>query len=97
GANVAEAKVDSVVRSFAPVITAFTTVTTMVDVATAATEAPTRPSLFGAGSSSAGGTYLTPCGFSDVFGSDFLIGGIRTVVDSDSGLQKVYVPQWIPS
>nr|GEV84941.1 hypothetical protein [Tanacetum cinerariifolium] len=35
-----------------------------------------------------------PGGFSDVFGSDFLIGGIRTVVDPDSDLQKVYVPQW---
>ncbi|GKC23013.1 hypothetical protein Tco_1025163, partial [Tanacetum coccineum] len=33
-------------------------------------------------------------GFSDVSGSEFLIGGIRTVVDLDSDLQKVYVPQW---
>nr|GFB67689.1 hypothetical protein [Tanacetum cinerariifolium] len=27
-------------------------------------------------------------------GSDFLIGGIRTVVDPDSDLLKVYVPRW---
>nr|GFD04044.1 hypothetical protein [Tanacetum cinerariifolium] len=25
---------------------------------------------------------------------DFLIGGIQTVIDPDSNLQKVYVPQW---
>nr|GEU68703.1 transposase (putative), gypsy type [Tanacetum cinerariifolium] len=46
------------------------------------------------GSSSTGRTNSVPGGFSDVFGSDFLIGGIRTVVDPDSNLQKVYVPQW---
>nr|GEW96649.1 hypothetical protein [Tanacetum cinerariifolium]GEY87706.1 hypothetical protein [Tanacetum cinerariifolium] len=32
--------------------------------------------------------------FSDLFGSDFLVGGIRTVIDPDTDLQKVYVPQW---
>ncbi|GKF71586.1 hypothetical protein Tco_0207700, partial [Tanacetum coccineum] len=26
--------------------------------------------------------------------SDFLVGGVRTVIDPDSNLQKVYVPQW---
>nr|GEU96215.1 hypothetical protein [Tanacetum cinerariifolium] len=35
-----------------------------------------------------------PGGFSDCTGSDFLIVGIRTVIDPDSNLQKVYVPQW---
>ncbi|GJY59497.1 gypsy type transposase [Tanacetum coccineum] len=35
-----------------------------------------------------------PGGFSDVSGSDFLVGGIRTVVDPEFDLQKVYVPQW---
>ncbi|GJW36404.1 hypothetical protein Tco_0059324 [Tanacetum coccineum] len=30
----------------------------------------------------------------DVSGSDFLVGGIRTVVDPEFDLQKVYVPQW---
>ncbi|GJU78082.1 gypsy type transposase [Tanacetum coccineum] len=94
GANFSEAEVDSVVRSSAPVITTITTVTTTVDAATAVKEAPTRPSLFGAGSSSAGGTDPTPGGFSDVSGSDFLIGDIRTVVDPDFDLQKVYVPHW---
>ncbi|GJY93239.1 hypothetical protein Tco_0509021, partial [Tanacetum coccineum] len=94
GANFTEAKVDSVVRSSALVITTITIVTTMVNAATAVKETPTRPSLFGAGSSSAGGTDPTPGGFLDVSGSDFLIGDIRTVVDPDFNLQKVYVPHW---
>ncbi|GKE26782.1 hypothetical protein Tco_1442166 [Tanacetum coccineum] len=63
GANFTEAKVDSVVRSSALVITTITIVTTMVNAATAVKETPTRPSLFGAGSSSAGGTDPTPGGF----------------------------------
>nr|GEU53852.1 hypothetical protein [Tanacetum cinerariifolium] len=32
--------------------------------------------------------------FSDRTGGDFLVGGIRTVVDPDSNLQRVYVPHW---
>ncbi|GJU36196.1 hypothetical protein Tco_1184550 [Tanacetum coccineum] len=94
GANVAEDEVDSVVRSFAPAIATITTVTATVDAATVAKEVPIKPSLFGAGSSSAGGTDSAPGEFFDVSGSEFLIGGIRTVVDLDFDLQKVYVPQW---
>ncbi|GKD29025.1 hypothetical protein Tco_1239803 [Tanacetum coccineum] len=86
GANVAEAEVDSVVRSFAPAIATITIVTATVDAATVAKEAPIKPYLFGAGLSSAGGTDRAPGGFSDVFGSEFLIGGIRTVVDPDFDL-----------
>ncbi|GKE89047.1 hypothetical protein Tco_1566522 [Tanacetum coccineum] len=63
-------------------------------VATTTKEAHAKPSLFSAGSSSAGGADPIPGGFSDVSGSDFLIGGIRTVVDHEFDLQKVYVPQW---
>ncbi|GJY27689.1 hypothetical protein Tco_0403456 [Tanacetum coccineum] len=92
GANIAEAEVDSIVRSSTPIIA--TVVTATVDAAATAKETPVKPSLFGAGSSSAGGTDPTPGGFSDVSGSDFLIGGIRTVVEPDFDLQKVYVPQW---
>ncbi|GKD63283.1 hypothetical protein Tco_1305391 [Tanacetum coccineum] len=97
GANIAEAEVDSIARSSAPIIA--TVVTATADVATTtkeapAKEAPAKPSLFAAGSSSAGGTDPVPGGFSDVFGSDFLVGGIRTVVDPEFDLQKVYVPQW---
>ncbi|GJY35643.1 hypothetical protein Tco_0421021 [Tanacetum coccineum] len=92
GANIAEAEVDSIARSTAPIIATVVTVT--IDVATTTKEAPAKPSLFSAGSSSAGGTDPVPGGFSDVTGSDFLVGGIRIVVDPEFDLQKVYVPQW---
>ncbi|GKE43645.1 hypothetical protein Tco_1470929 [Tanacetum coccineum] len=42
----------------------------------------------------AGETDPTPGGFSDCTGSDFLVGGIRTIIDPDTNLQMVYVPQW---
>ncbi|GJS68702.1 hypothetical protein Tco_0683267 [Tanacetum coccineum] len=93
-ANVAEAEVNYVVKSFAPVIATITIITATINAATVAKQAPIKPSLFGAGSSSAGGTDPTPGCFSDVSGSEFLIGGIRTVVDPDFDLQKVYVLQW---
>nr|GEU38892.1 hypothetical protein [Tanacetum cinerariifolium] len=32
--------------------------------------------------------------FLDITGSDFLVGGIRTVISPESNLQKTYVPQW---
>ncbi|GKE63343.1 hypothetical protein Tco_1513710 [Tanacetum coccineum] len=96
GANIAEAEVDSIDRSAAPSIA--TVVTATADVATTSKEAPAReapakPSLFATGSSSAGGTDPAPGGFSDVSGSDFLIGDIRTVVDPEFDLQTVYVLQ----
>ncbi|GJZ81669.1 hypothetical protein Tco_0646663 [Tanacetum coccineum] len=56
GANVAEAKVDSLVRSFVPVMTAVTTVTSTVDPALIAKEKHVEPSPLFVGSSSAGGT-----------------------------------------
>ncbi|GKE21623.1 hypothetical protein Tco_1433135, partial [Tanacetum coccineum] len=96
GANIAEAKVDSIARSSAPIIATVVTAATDV-VATAkeapAKEAPAKPSLFSAGSSLVGGTDPVPGGFSDVSGRDFLVGCIRTVVDPEFNLQKVYVPQ----
>ncbi|GKD86274.1 hypothetical protein Tco_1357428, partial [Tanacetum coccineum] len=91
GTHVAETKVDSLIRSSAPAMTTITTVTTTVDAATVVKETPVKPSLFAAGSSSAGGTDPTLGGFSDLTGSDFLVGGVRTVIDPDSNLQKVYV------
>ncbi|GJW97941.1 hypothetical protein Tco_0179749 [Tanacetum coccineum] len=92
--NVAEAEVDSVVRSSVPIMTNVTTVTPTVDPAVAAKGKPAGPSVFGADSSSAGGSHPTPGSFSDCTGSDFLIGGIRTVIGPDSNLQKIYAPQW---
>nr|GEY44981.1 (-)-germacrene D synthase [Tanacetum cinerariifolium] len=77
--------------SSAPAIATVTTVTAAVDVATTADRVPVEPSLFGAGSSSTDRTDSVPCVFLDVSGSDFLICGIRTVVEPDSDLQKVYL------
>nr|GEU75996.1 hypothetical protein [Tanacetum cinerariifolium] len=56
--------------------------------------APVVPSLFGVGSSSTRRTDSVPDGFFDVSVCDFLIGDIRTIVDPDSDLQKVYVSRW---
>nr|GEW36656.1 transposase (putative), gypsy type [Tanacetum cinerariifolium] len=41
-------------------------------------------------------TTVTPLlgDFANLSSSDFLIGGIRTVISLDTDLQKVYVPQW---
>nr|GFC31089.1 hypothetical protein [Tanacetum cinerariifolium] len=90
GANIVEAEVDSIVRSSAPAIATVATVTAAVDVDTTADRVHVLPYLFGVGSSSTGRIDSVPGGFSDVPGSDFFIGGIRTVVDPDSDLQKVY-------
>ncbi|GKD40881.1 hypothetical protein Tco_1261088, partial [Tanacetum coccineum] len=72
GTNVAEAEVDSLIMSSAPVMTIVTIVTLTVDTAAAAKEKPIEPSLFGPASSLAGGTDPTPGGFSDLTGSDFI-------------------------
>nr|GEW06974.1 hypothetical protein [Tanacetum cinerariifolium] len=88
------AEVDFIVRSSASAIATVTTVTATTDADATADRALVAPSLFGVGSSSTSRTDSVPYGFSDVSGSDFLIRGIRTVVDPDSDLQKVYVPQW---
>nr|GEX06169.1 mannosyl-oligosaccharide 1,2-alpha-mannosidase MNS3 [Tanacetum cinerariifolium] len=81
-------------RSSTPVMTTATTVTFMVDSTLVAKERTVKPSLFAADSSSAGRADPNTGVFSDLFGSNFLVGGIRTVIDPDTNLQKVYVPQW---
>ncbi|GJU35674.1 hypothetical protein Tco_1184028 [Tanacetum coccineum] len=91
GTNVAEAKVDSLVRSSALIMTTVTTITSIIDHALVAKEKPVDPSLFCADSSSAGITDPTTGVFSDRTGSDFLVGVIRTVIDPDTDLQKVYM------
>nr|GFA51082.1 hypothetical protein [Tanacetum cinerariifolium] len=60
GTHVAKAEVDSFVRSSIPVMTTVTTVTSAVDLTAPAKEKPVEPSLFGAGSSPAGGADPTP-------------------------------------
>ncbi|GJQ97918.1 hypothetical protein Tco_0009057 [Tanacetum coccineum] len=91
-ANIAKAEVDSFARPSAPLMTMTTTVTSTVDPTTTAKEKFVEPSIFGGGSSS--GAKHTVGGFSVLTGSDFIVGGIRTVVSPDTDLQKVYVPQW---
>nr|GEW87750.1 hypothetical protein [Tanacetum cinerariifolium] len=88
------AEVDSLVKSSTPVMTTATTITSMVDSTLVVKERTVKLSLFAADSSSAGGADPNTSVFSDIFGSDFLVGGIRTVIDPDTDLQKVYVPQW---
>nr|GEX72557.1 hypothetical protein [Tanacetum cinerariifolium] len=90
--NVAEAEDDYLIRSFAPIMTTVTITTATVDPTSITKEKVVEPSLFVASSSSAGGT--NPSFFSDLTGSDFLVGAIRTVINPDTDLQKVYVPQW---
>ncbi|GKD23058.1 hypothetical protein Tco_1224761, partial [Tanacetum coccineum] len=92
GANIAEAEVDSFARPSAPLMTMTTTVTSTVDPTTTAKEKFVESSIFGGGSSS--GAEHTVGGFSGLTGSDFIVGGIRTVVSPDTDLQKVYIPQW---
>ncbi|GJV50413.1 gypsy type transposase [Tanacetum coccineum] len=95
GANVVEAEVNSVFMSSARVITTVTTVTAMVDAATAAKEAPTKPSLFGTSSPQLRMTHYG--GFSEnVLESDFLMvynikekRKLRSVFDEQTELLKV--------
>ncbi|GKD56713.1 hypothetical protein Tco_1290100 [Tanacetum coccineum] len=89
-----QTEVDSLIRSLAPVMITATTVTAMASAAPVVKKTVAKPSLFAIALSSAGGTDPALGGFSDLTGSDLLVGDVRTVVDPDSDLQKVYVPQW---
>ncbi|GJW65126.1 hypothetical protein Tco_0117010 [Tanacetum coccineum] len=86
GANIAEAEAGSFSRPSAPLMTMTTTITSMIDPTTTAKEIFSKPSFFGGGSSS--GAEHTVGGFSGLTGSDFIVGGIRTVVSLDTDLQK---------
>nr|GEU31855.1 hypothetical protein [Tanacetum cinerariifolium] len=94
GVNIAEVKVDSIVRTSVPIMTSATTATPTADPADIAKERLVGSLLFGGDSSSTGESHPSSGGFSDRTGSDFLVGGIHTVVDPDSNLQRVYVPHW---
>nr|GEV87301.1 hypothetical protein [Tanacetum cinerariifolium] len=87
--NVAEAEDDYLIRSFALIMTTVTITTATVDPTSVTKEKVVEPSLFGASSSSAGGTNLSF--FSDLTGSDFLVGAIRTIINPDTHLKKVYL------
>ncbi|GJZ10317.1 hypothetical protein Tco_0545076 [Tanacetum coccineum] len=84
-----DAEVESCARSLTPsilVMTNVTTTTTVVDPISTAKEKPAEPSLFLAGSHSTSGVGSSVGGFSDLYGSDFLMGYIRTIMDVDSDL-----------
>ncbi|GJZ77258.1 hypothetical protein Tco_0641930 [Tanacetum coccineum] len=88
GANIAEAEVDSFARPSIPIITAATTVTLTFGPAVVIQEKTVKPSVFAVDSSSAGGDPNAGV-FSNLTGSDFLVSGIRTVIDYEFDLQKV--------
>nr|GEU99598.1 transposase (putative), gypsy type [Tanacetum cinerariifolium] len=69
GANIVEAEVDSIVRTFVPIMMSATTATLIADPVATANERLI-------------GSLRLPCR------------GIRTIIDPDSNLQRVYVPQW---
>ncbi|GJV49536.1 hypothetical protein Tco_1439748 [Tanacetum coccineum] len=93
GANIAEAEVDSFARPSVPILTVATTVTLTSGPAANVQEKTIKPSVFAADSSSAGGD-LNASVFSDLIESNFLISGIRIVIDPEFDLQRVYVPRW---
>nr|GEV76723.1 hypothetical protein [Tanacetum cinerariifolium] len=73
------------------VMTAATTTTFMADPAVVVKEKTAKPYLFVADSSFAGRADPNAGVFSDLTGSDFLVSGVRTVIDPDTDLQKVYM------
>ncbi|GJZ08571.1 hypothetical protein Tco_0542854 [Tanacetum coccineum] len=83
-----EAKVDSFARPSIPLMTVATTVTSIVDPATTIKEKIVESSIFG-GDSYGGGADHSVGGFSDLTGSDFIVGGIPTIISPDTDLQKV--------
>ncbi|GJX50712.1 hypothetical protein Tco_0277557 [Tanacetum coccineum] len=93
GVNIAEAEVDYFATPSVLLMTVATTVTSKVDHATTVKENFVVSSVFG-GDSSGRRADHTVGGFSDLTGSDFIVGCIRIVISPDTDLQKVYVPQW---
>nr|GEW76837.1 cold-regulated 47 [Tanacetum cinerariifolium] len=81
-------------RTFVPIIKNATTATPTADPAVIAKEKLVSASVFGGDSSPAGESRPISGDFFDRTGGDFLVGGICTVVDPDSNLQRLYVPHW---
>nr|GEW85212.1 transposase (putative), gypsy type [Tanacetum cinerariifolium] len=88
GANIANAEVDSFVKPSVIVITTATNVTPTAGPAMVK-EKIVKSFLFSAESAS---SRIDPTlgGFADLSGSDFLVGGIRTVISPDTDLQKFF-------
>nr|GEW54143.1 hypothetical protein [Tanacetum cinerariifolium] len=85
------AEADFFARPFVLVLTATTTITSTDDPVVVVKEKIVKPSLFAVESTFAGRTDPAMAGLTDLTGSDFLVGGIRTVINPDSGLQKTYL------
>nr|GEX53610.1 hypothetical protein [Tanacetum cinerariifolium] len=81
-------------RTSVPIMMNATTATPTADPAAIAKEKLVSTLVFGGDSSSAGGSHPISGVFSDHTAGGFLVCGIRTVVDPDSNLQRVYVPLW---
>nr|GEU81621.1 hypothetical protein [Tanacetum cinerariifolium]GEU81914.1 hypothetical protein [Tanacetum cinerariifolium] len=88
--NVGEAEVDSLTRSSVLIMKIVTTTTSTINPTWVTKEKFVKPSPFGAGSSSAGRINPIMGVFLDLFGSDFLVGAIRTIINPDTDLRKVY-------
>nr|GEV72818.1 LOB domain-containing protein 36-like [Tanacetum cinerariifolium] len=93
GANIVEAEVDSFSMPSAPVITATTAVTLTANLATVTKEKIIEPSLLFIGFASAGGTDPAMGCFANLSENVFFVGGIRTIIISDTDLQKVAARQ----
>ncbi|GKE60621.1 hypothetical protein Tco_1510988, partial [Tanacetum coccineum] len=93
GANIAKAEVDSFARPSFLILTAATTITLTSSPAAVVQEKTVKPSVFAVDSSFVGGD-LNAGVFSDLSGSNFLVSGIRTIIDPEFDLQKVYVQRW---
>ncbi|GKC43300.1 hypothetical protein Tco_1061022, partial [Tanacetum coccineum] len=88
GANIAEVEVDSFARPSVPLMTMTTTVTSTANPTTTTKEIFVEPSIFGGGSSSR--AEHTVGGFSGLTGSDFIVGGIRTVMVDEFAPPKFF-------
>nr|GEW56846.1 hypothetical protein [Tanacetum cinerariifolium] len=92
--TLAEAEVDSIVRTFIPIMMSATTVTPTVDPTAISKKRHVGSSVLSGDSFSAAESHPLSGGFSDRTGNNFLVGGIRTVVDPNSNLYRIYVSQW---
>ncbi|GJS59538.1 hypothetical protein Tco_0654322 [Tanacetum coccineum] len=81
-------------RSSIPLMTTVTTITATVNPSLVVKEKIAKPSMFSTDSSSASGANPNTGVFSNLSSSELLVGGIRTIIDPDTDLQKVYVPKW---
>nr|GEU42387.1 hypothetical protein [Tanacetum cinerariifolium] len=89
-ANITKAEVDSIVRTFVPIMTSTTNATPAADPAATANERLIGSSLFGGDSSSAGGSHPISGGFSDRTGSDFFVGARQICLSAEVRMRVEY-------